>query len=159
MTEPATETTPTAAKVPPGDPADTKLGEGGLKALQSERDRATALEKLLNARTAELDTIKQGQLSELEKAQATAAAATKAAEQALTQAMRYKIAAKHGIDDTDAELFLTGSDESTMAKQAQRLLERTPSTPRPDPSQGSPGDLALNGDPLLAALKDKLGIT
>ncbi len=37
--------------------------------------------------------------------------------------MRWRIAAKHGISDEDAELFLTGSDEETLARQAERFKE------------------------------------
>lgn len=52
---------------------------------------------------------------------------------------RYRIAAKHGISDADADLFLTGADEAAMTAQAKRYAElnKTPTTPRPDPSQGS----------------------
>ena len=32
--------------------------------------------------------------------------------------------AKHGIPDEDAELFLTGSDEATLNRQAERLAGR-----------------------------------
>ena len=147
--------TPKAAQSDSVEP----LGEGGLKALQTERDRAKALEKALNDSQGELQKFKDAQLSELERAQKAAAEAQEKVAAAQVEALRYRIAAKHGISDDDAELFLTGSDEATMSRQAARLLERTPTTPRPDPSQGaSSGDLALNGDPLLASLKDKLGI-
>jgi signal transduction histidine kinase len=39
------------------------------------------------------------------------------------EAMRWRIAARHGISDEDAELFLTGSDEDTLARQAERFKE------------------------------------
>lgn len=52
---------------------------------------------------------------------------------------RYRIAAKYGISDADADLFLTGADEAAMTAQAERYAElnKTPTTPRPDPSQGA----------------------
>ena len=39
-------------------------------------------------------------------------------------ALRFKVAAKFGIGDEDADLFLTGSDEETLTKQAERLAAR-----------------------------------
>jgi membrane protein involved in colicin uptake len=151
-TAPVTTTVETTT-TPPDERRTVKIEEHA-----EERKRRQSAEALAAELKAKLDKITAEQMTDLEKAQKAAADALAAAERARVEALRYKIAAKHGIDDTDAELFLTGGDENTMAKQAQRLLERTPTTPRPDPSQGSPGDLALNGDPLLADLKQKLGI-
>lgn len=39
-------------------------------------------------------------------------------------ALRFKVASKYGIGDEDADLFLTGSDEETLTKQAERLAAR-----------------------------------
>lgn len=43
---------------------------------------------------------------------------------AKTAALRSDIAAKHGLSAEDRDLFLTGTDESTLTAQAQRLSER-----------------------------------
>jgi len=43
---------------------------------------------------------------------------------AKTAALRSDIAAKHGLSAEDRDLFLTGTDESTLNAQAQRLSER-----------------------------------
>lgn len=43
---------------------------------------------------------------------------------ARTIALRSDIAAKHGLSAEDRDLFLTGTDESTLNAQAQRLAER-----------------------------------
>lgn len=90
-------------------------------------------------------------LAELEEAQKTEAqkladaktAAEADAATARAEALRWRIAAKHGITDEQAELFLTGSDEETLTKQAEVLAglrssgtNGTPA-PRPDLSQGS----------------------
>lgn len=40
-------------------------------------------------------------------------------------ALRFKVASKFQIGDEDADLFLTGSDEETLTKQAERLVSRT----------------------------------
>ncbi len=39
-------------------------------------------------------------------------------------ALRSRIQARYGIQDDDADLFLTGDDEDTLTKQAERLAER-----------------------------------
>lgn len=123
-----------------GDPADVPLGEGGKKALQAERDRAKELERQLSAATARLTEIERANESALEKAQREAQEAQAAATQATADALRFRVAAKHGIDAEDADLFLTGTDAETLERQAARLVERTPTSPRPDPSQGAKGD-------------------
>ena len=57
--------------------------------------------------------------------------------------------------------FLTGDTEGDIAAKADLLMARlnTPGTPKPDPSQGARGEAnALNGDPLLSTIKNKLGL-
>jgi hypothetical protein len=91
--------------------------------------------------------------------------ALEAADQARREALRFRVAASSGISDEDAEIFLTGPDEESIKRQAERLVSlRTaaaaPGTPRPDPSQGATATpLPLNGDPIEKALRQKLGIT
>jgi len=46
------------------------------------------------------------------------------AKDAETRALRSDIAAKHGIAAEDRDLFLTGTDEETLTRQAERLAER-----------------------------------
>lgn len=43
---------------------------------------------------------------------------------ARSEALRLRVAAKFGIGDEDADLFLTASDEETLTKQAERLSAR-----------------------------------
>ena len=40
------------------------------------------------------------------------------------EALRRRVQAAHGISDEDADLFLTGTDEDTLAAQAKRLAAR-----------------------------------
>ena len=126
MSEPTETEAPTPASVPnvepQGDPAD--LGEGGKKALEAERKRAAKAERELKAMQTRLDEIEAAKLSDLELAQKQATEAAAEAERARTEVLRFRIAAKHGISDEDADLFLTGSDEDTLTRQAQRLAER-----------------------------------
>lgn len=44
---------------------------------------------------------------------------------AVRDALRFKVASKFGIGDEDVDLFLTGNDEETLTKQAERLTLRT----------------------------------
>jgi uncharacterized protein (DUF3084 family) len=78
----------------------------------------------LRAKAAKLDEIEQANKTELEKAQEAANAATAERDQARAEALRLKVAVKHGIAAEDAELFLTGQDEQTLEAQAARLASR-----------------------------------
>jgi len=141
-----------------GEPADEEtLGEGGKKALVAERKARSDAERERDDLKARLDKIEAANMSDLERAQKEAADAKEAAAKATTDALRFRIAAQHGISDEDAELFLTGSDADTLSKQATRLKERTPTSPKPDPTQGAQHELALNGDGLTEALSRAVG--
>lgn len=120
-----------------GDPAE--LGDAGKKALDAERAARKAAEKAASDLQAQLDQINQANESAVEKAQREAKEAQEAAVKATAEALRFRVAAKHGISDEDAELFLTGSDAETVERQAAALVARTPTGPRPDPSQGAKG--------------------
>lgn len=151
---PAPAPTPaTVAPAPQGDPApqDPPLGPNGEKALAAERALRAAADKKAGELQAELDKIAEANLSDLEKAQKAAQDASEAAATARTEALRYRLAAAHGIDTkpgpngepSDADTFLTGSDETSMTAQAERFAARLagvtpppPRTPAPDPSQG-----------------------
>lgn len=154
---PATE--PTTDPTTQGDPAE--LGDGGKKALDAERTARKAAEKATADLQKQLDEINRANESALERAQREA----KEAQEALpvSVAAAFKEAAKKfgGISDEDADLFLTGTDPDTLAKQAARLVERTPTSPLPDPTQGGKGGSApaLNSNALEQALKTKLGIS
>lgn len=141
-----------------GDPADEPLGEGGKKALQAERERAKAAEQQAAEFKRRLDEIEAANLSDLEKAQKQAQEAQQAAAKATAEALRFRVAAKHGISDEDADLFLTGTDAETLEKQAARLVERTPKGPKPDPTQGGSGSTpkGSTADQFAAAISDAL---
>lgn len=97
-------------------------GDPAWLAGRLERERAKFADyDDLKAKASKLDEIEQASKSELEKAVARAEQAEKERSDALTQSLRWKVAAKHGIADEDAELFLTATDEDTLTKQAERL--------------------------------------
>ncbi len=72
-------------------------------------------------------------LAEIEEAQKTEAERTAdklreleaQRDGAVQEALRFKVASKFGINDEDVDLFLTGTDEETLTKQAERLAQRT----------------------------------
>lgn len=141
--------------------AEEKLGDAGKRAIDAERNARRAAEESVKSLTAQLDAIKKSQMSDLEKAQAAAQEAIQRAEAEAQNALRWRIAAKNGISDEDAETFLTGTDEASLTRQAERLkaLAVAASTiPKPDLSQGGGVTPALNSDGLEQALKFKLGI-
>lgn len=130
---------------------------------KSNADAAKELERI---RTANL-TDEQRIAAEREALQRQASEAAERATTAELDLLRFRVA-DGKIPAEDVALFLTGTDEETIRKQAERYLSlnsgQTPG-PRPDHSQGGSaatgegaGTHALNGDPLLDTLKAKLGI-
>ena len=161
MSEQNTESTTEATEqgATPNDVAE--LGEGGQKALKAERDARKAAERAAADLQSQLEQIQQAQMSDLEKAQAQARSYEEAATKAQAEALRWRIAAKHGISDEDAETFLTGADEASLTRQAERLASlatTAPTTPKPDRTQGGSGEPpALNSDALEDALRNAVG--
>lgn len=100
-----------------------ELNEVIGKRLERERSRFADYDDL-KAKAGRLDEIEAANKSDLEKAQEAAAAAQAERDKAVADALRLRIAAKHGISDEDADLFLTGLDEETLSAQAERLAAR-----------------------------------
>jgi hypothetical protein len=78
----------------------------------------------LAAKAKRLDEIEAANKSDLDKEKDRAAAAEADRDKARAEAQRLRVAAKHGISDEDADLFLTGLDEQTLEAQAKRLADR-----------------------------------
>ena len=144
-------------------PSDSEpLGEAGKKALDAERKRANAAERAQKAAQARIDELESERLSKEERAQKERDDAIKERDAARAEALRFRIASKFAISDEDADLFLTGTDEETLTRQAQRLAARE-NDKKPDglyvPAEGhQPSAPALNSDALEASIKQKLGI-
>lgn len=143
-----------------GDPAE--LGDGGKKALAAERSRAAAAEREAKALKARLDELETANLSELDKTRKAAADATARLAEYEKRSMRQEAALAAGLAVEDVDRLRGDTPEELLADAkslAERLSARTTATPKPDLSQGAKGTaLALNGDPLEQALRDKLGI-
>lgn len=97
--------------------------------------------KDLKEKAAKFDEMEQANQSELEKANAKIADLEAERDRAKTETMRYQVATRYGIGDEDADLFLTGSDEETLNRQAERLAAKSdevdkPRSPKPDMTQG-----------------------
>lgn len=91
------------------------------------RDEAAKYRKEAKANAeakAKLDELEQANQTELEKAQKRISEAESERDAAKASELRYRIAAAHGVSDADTELFLTGTDEDTLTKQAKRLSDR-----------------------------------
>jgi hypothetical protein len=113
--------TPDAPPVKEPPKPDQPVEETDWKAEARKWEQRAKENKTAADRLAELE---EANKTEIQKANDKASAAEKAAAEAKAEALRWKVAAKHGISDDDADLFLTGTDEETLTKQAQRLTER-----------------------------------
>ena len=122
MEDSTTVTEPVESESQPQSDSET-LSDPGKKALAEERRRAAQAEKTAKALQARLDAMEAEKLSKEEKALKDAADAAERAARAESEALRWRTAAKYGISDEDAELFLTGSDEETLSRQAERFKE------------------------------------
>lgn len=90
------------------------------------RERAKYADyKDLKVKAARLDEIEAANKTEAQKLADAVAAAEKERDDARAEALRMRIATKHGITDAeDIDLFLTGTDEETLTRQAERLAGR-----------------------------------
>jgi len=98
--------------------------EAYVKKLREENAKHRT-EAKANAEAAKrLAEIEEANKTEAQKSADALAAAQRDAQNARTEALRYKVASKFQVNDEDADLFLTGTDEETLTKQAERLTER-----------------------------------
>lgn len=102
-------------------PAD--LGDAGkraIEAMKAERDAARR-EARANADAAKrLAEFEESQKTEAQKIADRAAAAERERDEAKADGLRYKAAAKHGVDEDHFDLLGTG-DEETIAGRAERV--------------------------------------
>lgn len=130
----------------PGDPPadDKSLGETGERALRAERDARKAAERQTADLRSKVEQLEAASLSDLEKAQRRAERAEKELADSQLSSLRQRVALDKGLP---ASLVgrLQGTTEDELSKDADELLglvKTSPTTPKPDPSQGSRG-----GDP------------
>lgn len=156
MSETPQETPATEAETPPETPAETKPTEtvDFWKAKAREQEKRAKE----NAEAAKrLSEIEESNKTEVQKAADRITSLEREVSTAKAEALRFKIAAKFNVTDEDADLFLTGTDEETLTKQAERLQARAeeagkPGKPKPDPRQGRGTDTPTSLDPRAADL-------
>jgi uncharacterized protein YaiL (DUF2058 family) len=95
----------------------TKLRKEAAKYRTEAKANADAAKKLA--------AIEEANKTEQQKLEERLTEAQKAADQARADALRFKIASKFGVTDEDADLFLTGTDEETLTRQAERLSQHS----------------------------------
>lgn len=91
------------------------------KAKAREWERRAKENKAAAEKLAEIE---QANKSEAEKSADRMRQLETDAATARSEALRLRIATKHGISDEDADLLLTGVDEDTLTRQAKRLVQR-----------------------------------
>ena len=79
--------------------------------------------KDIKAKADRLDAIEAASKTEAEKFAERMAALETENQRVRSDALRSRIQAKYGISDEDAELFLTGTDEESLNRQAERLAQ------------------------------------
>ena len=163
--EPAEKTEDKPAEKTEGDKPEEKLQEGGLKALQAERDARKALEakvKELEGAKGVLDKLAEVFAKDGQKPDPNADLAAQVAEllkrdedakaEKARDALARQVAkANDIIDVTDIELLAKQADEDAMKALAARL-KGVPAArgPKPDPSQGKGGSGSANGGSVTA---------
>ncbi|MDX3555290.1 hypothetical protein PV729_26585 [Streptomyces europaeiscabiei] len=88
--------------------AEAKKWEARAKENKGAADRLTQLE--------------EANKTEAQKLADRAAKAEGERDGAKAEALRWRIAARNGISDEDAEIFLTGTTEEALSRQAERLV-------------------------------------
>lgn len=90
------------------------------------RERAKYADyKDVKAKASRFDELEAANKTEAQKLADAVSAAEKERDLARAEALRMRVATKHGITDAeDIDLFLTGTDEETLIRQAERLAAR-----------------------------------
>lgn len=166
---PADPPKPTDPKAgdPPKDP-NAPLGEGGIKALQAEREARKALEKKLEGLApleklaAALGASGDPATGPTEIEQITERLSSYETELKTEREARWRAEVANAKKLTPEQaLELRGATQEELAAHADRLLTLFPSvpqppgTPRPDPSQGGQGGSGVNLDSQIAEAQKK----
>lgn len=104
--------------------------------LAKERAKYSDYESLKTA-AQKLADIEESAKSDLEKAIARAEAAEAKLTKTEFDSMKARVAAKFQLEDEDVEMFLTGSDEESLTKQAERLASKKVPKTAPDVNRES----------------------
>ncbi len=120
-----TDPTPDAPATDTPDPKPDAPKPTDTVDYWKQRSRENEAKAKANADAAKrLAEIEEAQKTEAQKTADRLAAAETAAEEARREALRLRVSARFGISEEDADLFLVGTDEATLVKQAERLAGR-----------------------------------
>jgi membrane protein involved in colicin uptake len=123
-TDATTDAAPTET-VPPPEGEQTKTFDADYVKKLREEAAKYRTEAKANAEAAKrLAEIEEANKTEAQRTADRLAAAEQEAADARREALKFKIASKFQIGDEDADLFLTGSDEESLTRQAERLTAR-----------------------------------
>lgn len=132
---PAPQTSPPpAAPEPPApaaQPAETDWKAEARKWEKLAKENKGAADKLT--------ALEEAQKTEQQKLADRATKAETAAATATAEALRWRIAARNGISDEDAEIFLTGTTEEALTRQAERLVALRGTAQQPAAAVGPQG--------------------
>lgn len=129
MSEAAPEGGNTSGETPAADEFKAITSQDDLNKViddRLKRERAKYADyKDLKAKAERLDEFEQANQTEAEKSAQRIADLEAELNNTRRDSLRLKIATEHGITDADdIDLFLTGTDEETLTKQAKRLADR-----------------------------------
>jgi hypothetical protein len=113
--------TGTAATTEPTEPKPTETVDFWKQKAREQEKRA----KENAAAATRLAEIEESQKSEAQKASDRIKQLETDAADARREALRFKVASKHGIDSEMADLLLTGADEAAMTKQAEAIKQQS----------------------------------
>ena len=131
---------------------DERLGEGGKKALQAEREARAAEKRRADAAEARLKELDDAKLTDQQRLEAERDEYRSKADSAGATLAKYEAAEAAGIPLTWAKR-LTGSTPEELLADAKSIKEQlAPSGPKPDPSQG--GADGRTGNTLADAMDD-----
>lgn len=145
----------------PDEPFDADRARAKIEKANREAAALRARLKEAEPLLAKARELEEAQKTEQQRLAEQLAEAQKTAAERTTEALRLRIAIKHGISDEDAETFLTGATEELMMRQAERLAAMrgpaAPATPGRTPVEAlRPGALpqapALSVDEQIAEL-------
>lgn len=122
-----------------GDPE--QLGDGGKKALDAERSARRAAEARVVELENQITTLTETHQQELEAANAAAAEARTDADNASSDALRYRVALETGVPAKHVGR-LQGDTEEALREDAATFaadIVQGTTSPKPDLSQGATG--------------------
>lgn len=123
MSEQTAEATATETEAAT-EQAETKPTETVDFWKQKAREQEKRAKENASAAT-RLAEIEESQKSEAQKSADRIKLLETDAADARREALRFKVASKHGIDSEMADLLLTGADEAAMTKQAEAIKQQS----------------------------------